>query len=96
MRTGVAGMLRGPIIVRGELYQQAAAGLLDAVRHGGTAFEHVCGERFFEHLDRHAGHEAAFQGSMAGRGGERGRGRRSRTAWQDPDAWTLVQIISAF
>jgi hypothetical protein len=67
MRTGVAGSLHGPIIVRGELYQRAAAGLLDAVRHGGTAFEHVYGERFFEHLDHHAGHEAAFQGSMAGR-----------------------------
>jgi hypothetical protein len=49
------------------LYQQAAAGLLDAVRHGGTAFEHVYGERFFEHLDHHAEHQAAFQGSMAGR-----------------------------
>jgi hypothetical protein len=67
MRAGVAGSLRGPIIVRGEMYQQAATGMLDAVRHGGTAFEHVYGERFFEHLDHHAGHEAAFQGSMAGR-----------------------------
>src|SRR5688572_10622699 len=67
MRAGVAGSLRGPIIVRGEMYQQAAAGLLDAVRDGGIAFEHVYGERFFEHLDHHAGHEAAFQGSMAGR-----------------------------
>ena len=67
MRAGVAGSLRGPIIVRGEMYQQAAAGLLDAVRHGGTAFEHVYGERFFEHLEHHAEHEAAFQASMAGR-----------------------------
>jgi ubiquinone/menaquinone biosynthesis C-methylase UbiE len=67
MRTGVVGSLRGPIIVRGELYQQAAAGLLDAVRDGGTAFEHVYGERFFEHLDHHAEHGAAFQDSMAGR-----------------------------
>jgi O-methyltransferase domain len=67
MRAGVAGSLRGPIIVRGEVYQPAAAGLLDAIRHGGTAFEYVYGERFFEHLDHHAEHEAAFQGSMAGR-----------------------------
>jgi hypothetical protein len=67
MRTGVPGSLRGPILVRGELYVQASTGLLDAVRRGGTAFEHVYGERFFEHLDHHAGHEAAFQGSMAGR-----------------------------
>jgi hypothetical protein len=67
MRTGVAGSLHGPVVVRGELYQRASTGLLDAVRTGGTAFEHVYGERFFEHLDRHAAHEAAFQGSMAGR-----------------------------
>lgn len=67
MRTGIAGSLHGPVVVRGELYQQASTGLLDAVRAGGTAFEHVFGERFFEHLDHHAGHEAAFQGSMAGR-----------------------------
>ncbi|HYH91456.1 MAG TPA: methyltransferase [Solirubrobacteraceae bacterium] len=59
--------LEGPIIVRGELYYRAAAGLLDAVREGGTAFERVYGERFFDHLEHHPDHEAAFQASMAGR-----------------------------
>ena len=34
---------------------------------GGTAFEDVYGESFFEHLGRHRDHEAAFQASMAGR-----------------------------
>ena len=37
------------------------------MRAGGTAFEHVHGERFFDHLARHPDREAAFQGSMAAR-----------------------------
>jgi hypothetical protein len=34
---------------------------------GGTAFEQVHGDRFFDYLGRHPAKEAAFQGSMAGR-----------------------------
>jgi hypothetical protein len=41
--------------------------MLAAVRHGGTAFERVHGDRFFDYLGRHPAKEAAFQGSMAGR-----------------------------
>jgi SAM-dependent methyltransferase len=59
--------LEGAALVRGELYYRSAAGLLDAVLDGGTAFERVYGERFFEHLDRHPHHERAFQSSMRGR-----------------------------
>ena len=55
----------GAALARGEVYYEAAAGLLDTVREGGTAFEHVHGERFFDHLARHPDREAAFQGSMA-------------------------------
>ena len=57
----------GAALARGEVYYDAAAGLLDTVRDGGTAFEHVHGERFFDHLARHPDREAAFQGSMAAR-----------------------------
>ena len=57
----------GAALARGEVYYEAAAGLLETVRDGGTAFEHVHGERFFEHLARHPAREAAFQGSMAAR-----------------------------
>jgi hypothetical protein len=67
LRDGVPGSLRGPILVRGELYYGAAAGLLATVVDGGTAFEHVHGERFFEHLGRHPDLEATFQASMTGR-----------------------------
>jgi hypothetical protein len=67
LREGVAGSLRGPVIVRGELYYEAAAGVLQTVREGGVAFEHVHGEPFFEHLAREPEIEAAFQASMAGR-----------------------------
>ena len=59
--------LQGPIIVRGELYYAAAAGLLDAVRDGGVPFERVHGERFFEYLGHHADEEAAFHASMTAR-----------------------------
>jgi hypothetical protein len=60
-------ILRGSALVRGEVYYRSATGLLDAVRHGGTAFELVYGEPFFEHLDHDTGHQAAFEASMAGR-----------------------------
>jgi hypothetical protein len=53
LRGDVPGSIRGPMVVRGELYYQAAAGLLAAVRHRGTAFERVFGDRFFEYLGRH-------------------------------------------
>ena len=67
LRADAAGSMRGPILARGEVYYQAAAGTLAAVRHGGTAFEQVHGGRFFDHLRRHPEQEAAFQASMAGR-----------------------------
>jgi hypothetical protein len=67
LREGVVGSLRGPVIVRGELYYEAAAGVLQTVREGGVAFEHVHGEPFFDHLAREPEVEAAFQASMAGR-----------------------------
>jgi hypothetical protein len=67
LRADAPGSMRGPVLARGEVYYQAAAGTLAAVRHGGTAFEHVHGDRFFDHLRRHPEREAAFQASMAGR-----------------------------
>jgi hypothetical protein len=67
LRSDVPGSIKGPIVVRGELYYQAAAGMLAAVRHGGTAFEQVYRDRFFEYLGRHPEQEAVFQGSMTGR-----------------------------
>src|ERR687898_652600 len=62
LRSDVAGSMRGPVVARGELYYQAAAGMLAAVRHGGTAFEQVYGDRFFAYLARHPEQEAVFQG----------------------------------
>jgi hypothetical protein len=67
LRGDVAGSIRGPMAVRGELYYQAAAGMLAAVRLGGTAFEQVYRDRFFAYLSRHPEQEAVFQRSMAGR-----------------------------
>jgi precorrin-6B methylase 2 len=59
--------LRGQIVARAEVYYRAAAGLLDALRDGGTPFERVYGERFFDHLGRDMDAEAAFNASMAAR-----------------------------
>ena len=41
--------------------------MLAAVQEGGTAFEQVHGDRFFEYLSRNPEQEAVFQGSMTGR-----------------------------
>jgi hypothetical protein len=70
LRDGVPGSMRGPAIVRGGLYFPAAAGLFEAVVDGSTAFERAYGMPFFDHLDRHPGHAAEFQDSMAGRAGQ--------------------------
>ena len=53
LRGDVPGSLRGAIIARGDVYYGAAVGLLDAVQHGGSAFERVHGLSFFEYLARH-------------------------------------------
>jgi hypothetical protein len=67
LRGDVPGSLRGAIIARGDVYYGAAVGLLDAVQHGGSAFERVHGLSFFEYLARHPELGAAFQGSMVDR-----------------------------
>ena len=50
---GCLTSLRGATIARGALYYDAAAGLMKSVRDGGTSFEHVHGDTFFEYLRRH-------------------------------------------
>jgi O-methyltransferase/methyltransferase family protein len=67
LRDGVPGSLRGAVLARGELYWSAAAGMLRASTDGGTAFQHVHGERFFDHLAGDPDRAAAFQASMADR-----------------------------
>jgi hypothetical protein len=67
LRDDVPGSLRRAVIARGELYYDAATGLMETVRDGGPAFEHVHGEPFFDHLARDPAREDAFQGSMAAR-----------------------------
>jgi hypothetical protein len=67
LRSGVPGSLRGAIIARGDLYFRAAAGLLEATRGGGVAFEHAYGSSFFEYVAQHPERAAEFQASMADR-----------------------------
>lgn len=61
------GSFRGAVLARGRLYQRAAAGLLDAVRLGGTPFEAAHGVPFFTHLAAHPEDGAVFQRSMTSR-----------------------------
>jgi hypothetical protein len=67
LRADAPGSMRGAIVARGDVYYAATAGLLDAVRHGGTAFERVHGLSFFDYLGQHPELGAAFQGSMTDR-----------------------------
>ncbi len=67
LRDAVPGSLRGQVIARGDVYWEAAAGMLRSATDGGTAFEHVHGEPFFEHLATDPERAAAFQASMAAR-----------------------------
>lgn len=64
---GAPGSLRGPVLARGRIYFPALVGLLDAVRAGGTPFELVYGEPFFDHLAARPAESAAFRASMADR-----------------------------
>ena len=66
LRSDVTGSMRGPVVAPGGALLPGG-GMLAAVRHGGTAFEQVYGDRFFAYLARHPEQEAVFQGSMSGR-----------------------------
>jgi hypothetical protein len=67
LRADVPSSLRGAIVARGDLYYGAAAGLLEAVQHGGVPFEHVHSIGFFEYLAQHPERGAEFQASMVDR-----------------------------
>lgn len=58
---------RGPVLACGRLYYGALAGLVDAVRGGGTPFEVAHGVPLFEHLAANPEYGAVFQRSMAAR-----------------------------
>jgi O-methyltransferase domain/Dimerisation domain len=64
---GAPGAQQGAVLARGQVYYDAVAGLLAAVRSGGVPFELVHGERFFTHLAAHPERVGAFQASMRDR-----------------------------
>jgi hypothetical protein len=67
LREGAPGSQRGAVTARAELYYRAAAGLLQAVRAGGTPFDLVHGRPFFDELATAPERLAAFRASMADR-----------------------------
>jgi hypothetical protein len=68
--------MRGAALARGEVYYAAGGGLLETVKTGGTAFERVHGQRFFDYLAEHPDREAPFQESMAARSEQEAQRRR--------------------
>lgn len=67
LRPGVPNSLQGTVAARGGLYYRPAAGLLAAVRNGGTPFELAEGQPFFDALAAEPTRLAAFRASMADR-----------------------------
>jgi predicted O-methyltransferase YrrM len=59
--------VRGAVLVRGALYYRAAAGLIDTIRGGGSAFRQAFGVDLFEHLATAPDDAAIFQLSMLAR-----------------------------
>jgi hypothetical protein len=62
---GSPGALRARAILNGEEWYAAWGGLLQSVRTGETAFDHIIGRPFFEHLAANAGSAAVFNEAMA-------------------------------
>jgi hypothetical protein len=73
LRTDAAGSMRGAALVRGDLYYTAAAGLMEAVREGGIAFDRAHGRSFFEHLAAEPELMTGFQTSMVSRSTQEAR-----------------------
>lgn len=67
LRDGVEGSLRGYVQVRGGLYYEAMAGLLDAMQTCAIPFEATHGRSLFEHLADNPAEAAGFQASMSAR-----------------------------
>jgi hypothetical protein len=67
LRPATPGTLHGTVLARAGLYFGASAGLPDTVRHGGTPFDTVYGQRFFDYLGADPDQLAVFAASMADR-----------------------------
>ena len=65
LATGTPGALRARAILNGEDWYTAWGGLLESVRTGETAFDHVAGRSFFEHLAESPRSAAVFNEAMA-------------------------------
>lgn len=53
LRADVPGSMHSAAVYFGGLSYRAYSGLGESLTSGGTAFDHVFGEPYFEHLDRH-------------------------------------------
>jgi len=63
--TGSPGALRARAILNGEEWYAAWGGLLRSVRTGETAFDHLVGRSFFDHLAANPEGAAVFNEAMA-------------------------------
>jgi hypothetical protein len=62
---GSPGALQARAILNGEEWYAAWGGLLQSVRTGETAFDHIVGKPFFEHLAANAKSASVFNEAMA-------------------------------
>src|SRR5690606_13327982 len=65
LRADAPGSVRGAVLVRGDLYYHAAAGILPALQGGGTPFESVLGADLFSYLRQNPEKGSDFQASLA-------------------------------
>jgi O-methyltransferase domain/Dimerisation domain len=65
LRTGISGSLRAMLITIGEIHYQACGNLLQSVRTGSPAFNHVFGMGLFDYLRQNEGDAGAFDDGMS-------------------------------
>jgi O-methyltransferase domain/Dimerisation domain len=65
LRTGVSGSLRAALITIGEIHYHAFGDLLQSVRTGSPAFNHVFGMGLFDYLRQNDGDASVFDAGMS-------------------------------
>jgi hypothetical protein len=90
LATGSPGALRARAILNGEAWYTAWGGLLQSVRSGETAFDHVAGMPFFEHLAANPQTAAVFNEAMAS--ATEGAGGAVANAYDFSRSTTVVDV----
>ncbi|MBA2448838.1 MAG: methyltransferase [Chloroflexi bacterium] len=90
LASGSPGALRARTILNGEDWYTGWGGLLHSVRTGETAFDHIAGRSFFEHLAANAEAAAVFNEAMAS--STEGAARAVADAYDLSQSKTIVDV----